>query len=53
MRDPQQGTTHAIRSHHSCRRPGADIGDEWLVATTSDAPTWVGDYDDNKPCPTQ
>ena len=25
-----------------------DIGDEWLVATTSDGPTWVGQYDDNK-----
>lgn len=25
-----------------------DIGDEWLVATTTDAPDWVGDYDDNK-----
>jgi hypothetical protein len=25
-----------------------DIGDEWLVATTSDAPTWVGEYEDNK-----
>ncbi|MDQ3691951.1 MAG: hypothetical protein M3406_18330 [Chloroflexota bacterium] len=25
-----------------------DIGDEWLVATTSDAPTWVSEYEDNK-----
>ena len=25
-----------------------DIGDEWLVATTSDGPTWVGEYEDNK-----
>lgn len=25
-----------------------DIGDEWLVATTSDGPGWVGEYEDNK-----
>jgi hypothetical protein len=25
-----------------------DIGDDWLVATTSDGPTWVGEYEDNK-----
>ena len=25
-----------------------DVGAEWLVATTTDAPGWVGDYDDNK-----
>lgn len=25
-----------------------DIGAEWLVATTTDAPGWVGEYEDNK-----
>jgi len=25
-----------------------DVGDEWLVATTSDGPGWVGSYEDNK-----
>lgn len=25
-----------------------DIGADWLVATTTDAPGWVGEYEDNK-----